>query len=64
MFHYGKLTDFSVSDNTVSLHFAHFDGEVTVLTPEIFNIFAALHGRASYGRRGVGQNRPPGGAHL
>ena len=30
MFHYGKLTDFSVSGNTVSLHFAHFDGEVTV----------------------------------
>ena len=40
MFHYGKLTDFSVSGATVSLRFAHFEGKVTVLTPEIFNIFA------------------------
>lgn len=50
MFHYGKLTDFSVSDNTVSLHFAHFDGEVTVLTPEIFNIFAAHHTKEHFSK--------------
>ena len=50
MFHYGRLTDFSVSGNTVSLHFAHFDGEVTVLTPEIFNIFAAHHTKEHFSK--------------